>query len=390
MRHSVARLSALFLAVLSSSVVVAQSPVKDGASAGVPFSIVERGPHHRTWARVSEFKLRDDKVFYKTNSYVELATGMHYFENGQWLDTQELIEPVEGGAIAQRGPHKVRFAAQINTAGSIILTDPEGKVFRSHPLALYYMDATDGRYEMIAQIKDSTAVLVSENELVYPDAFTNFKCDLRFRYTKNGFEQDVILRQSPPPPEQFGFRAETARICVVSEFLDSPMPEVQSHVLRRLSAADAGGTPLAEPDLIEQTLDFGLIKAYQGSAFPLGNENEGGGSVFEPVAQTGKTWEIWQGRTLLIERTDYEQIKPYVERLPKSAAVRNEKRGGVMQARASRANLQGRFPSAPAAASPLIASPVLRLALSDMKQPGFVLDYQMVTTIAGQTTPLIT
>ena len=117
---------------------------------------------------MTERQLRGDKVLYQTNSYDEIATGLHYFENGEWLDTQELIEPGEGGAVARRGPHKVRFAAQLNTAGSITLTDPEGRVFRSHPLALYYMDATDGRYEMIAQIKDSTAVLVSDNELVYP------------------------------------------------------------------------------------------------------------------------------------------------------------------------------------------------------------------------------
>ncbi len=340
--------------------------------------IVERGPHHRTWARVTEHPLRDGRVLYQTNSYDEIATGLHYFdfENGQWLDTQELIEPAEGGAVARRGPHKVRFAAQINTAGSITLTDPEGGVFRSHPLALYYMDATDGRYEMIAQVKDSTAVLVSDNELVYPDAFTGFKCDLRFRYTKNGFEQDVILRQSPPPPEQFGIRAETARLCVVTEFLDAPAPERRAQVLRRLP--DAGGPALAEPDLIEETLDFGLIKAYQGSAFPLGAE----GDENEPVAQTGKTWETWEGRTVLVERTDYEQIKSHVERLPKSAALKIERRDGALQARAA-GTTPRRFPAAPAVASPVLSAPVLRLALNDFKQPGFVLDYQMVTTITG-------
>ncbi len=338
--------------------------------------IVERGPHHRRWSRVTERRLRGDKVLYQTNSYDEIATGLHYFENGQWLDTQELIEPAEGGALAQRGPHKVRFAAQLNTAGSITLTDPEGRVFRSHPLALYYMDATDGRYEMIAQVRDSTAVLVSDNELVYPDAFTGFKCDLRFRYTKNGFEQDVILRQSPPPPEQFGIRAETARLCVVTEFLDAPEPERQAHVLRRLP--DAGGPALAEPDLIEETLDFGLIKAYQGSAFPLRAE----GDESEPVAQTGKTWETWEGRRVLVERTDYEQIKSYVERLPKSAALRIERKDGALQARAA-GTTPRRFPAAPAVARPVLSAPVLRLALNDFKQPGFVLDYQMVTTITG-------
>lgn len=265
------------------------------AKEGAGYAISERGPHHRTWSRVTEQPVRDGKVIRQTNSYVELATGMHYWEDGRWNDSEEVIEPAPGGAEARRGPIKVRFAANLNTAGAVRLTAPDGKVFRSHPLALYYVDAKDGRYELIARLKDSTGVLTADNEIVYPDAFTGAKCDVRFRYGRAHFEQDLILRQALPAPEQFGMEARRVRVCVVTEFVEAPAPERARHDISRLPASEVNDGNLAETALVEETLDFGAIKAYQGGAFPLADD--AALLVPEGAAPTGKTWETWDGRT---------------------------------------------------------------------------------------------
>src|SRR2546425_3085210 len=41
------------------------------------YRIAERGPHHRVWQRVTAETNPLGRVHYRTNSYTELATGMH-------------------------------------------------------------------------------------------------------------------------------------------------------------------------------------------------------------------------------------------------------------------------------------------------------------------------
>jgi hypothetical protein len=53
---------------------------------------------------------------------------------------------------------------------------------------------------------------------------------------------------------------------------------------------------MIEPDLIDEFLDFGGSFMGQGLAFPVGDRSE------ESAVPTGKTWEVREGRQLLIER----------------------------------------------------------------------------------------
>lgn len=52
------------------------------------------------------------------HKYTELASGMHYQKNGQWVESKELIVPYTTGAIAQQGPYQVIFANNLNTYGA--------------------------------------------------------------------------------------------------------------------------------------------------------------------------------------------------------------------------------------------------------------------------------
>src|SRR6266853_1053755 len=71
------------------------------------FSIAERGPHHRVVQTATPQTGADGATTYRTNIYTELASGMHYLNNGQWVETQEVIEVAADGssAFAQKGPH---------------------------------------------------------------------------------------------------------------------------------------------------------------------------------------------------------------------------------------------------------------------------------------------
>src|SRR5688572_8255309 len=55
--------------------------------------VVERGPHHRVVESIVNITNGNGKVFARTNTYTELATGMHYESpSGKWLDTEAKIK----------------------------------------------------------------------------------------------------------------------------------------------------------------------------------------------------------------------------------------------------------------------------------------------------------
>jgi hypothetical protein len=104
---------AVGFAVLLSSVQIQWGqplPVQVGVGAESPpagdvaYQIVARGPHHRVWSRVALETNALGNAVAHTNSYTELATGMHYASNGQWLESKAEIELLADGAAACARP----------------------------------------------------------------------------------------------------------------------------------------------------------------------------------------------------------------------------------------------------------------------------------------------
>src|SRR6266511_3672345 len=62
--------------------------------------VVDRGPHHRTWRGVTQTTLKDGRVVDRTNSYVELGTGMHFWKDNQWQESKAQFRLFPGGAVA--------------------------------------------------------------------------------------------------------------------------------------------------------------------------------------------------------------------------------------------------------------------------------------------------
>jgi len=95
------------------------------------YEVVERDAHSRVWARVSYATNKLGEVTASTNSYTELATGIHYLEAGKWLESEAKIEilPNNAGAAASRGQHKAIFPLEIQS-GVIELALPETDLAR--------------------------------------------------------------------------------------------------------------------------------------------------------------------------------------------------------------------------------------------------------------------
>ena len=191
-------------------------------------AVVERGPNHRVWQRTITSVLPNGRVAERKSSYTELATGLHYWKDGQWAESKEEIEIFQGAAAARQGPHQVIFAANLHSPGAIDLLTPDGKRFRSHILGLAYTDYATGQSVLIAETKDCQGAVVRPNQLIYQDAFAgDCHADVRYTYTKGAFEQDIILMTAPPSPAAWNFNPfaitqRSRRGCHTgAQFLDS-------------------------------------------------------------------------------------------------------------------------------------------------------------------------
>jgi len=137
--------------------------------------------------------------------------------------------------------------------------------------------------------------------VVYPDAFTDFGADLRYTYTRAGFEQDIVLRENPPGPEAFGLNPKQTRLQVLTEFVEAPPPTKVRH---------------QTGDLTDETLGFGGTGIGMGKAFSVDADGQNGGDI--PVA---KQWlrpveGPLEGRDFLIEEVRYEKVAEQLKKLP--------------------------------------------------------------------------
>ena len=328
--------------------------------------VVERGAHERVWERVSYEPAPDGRLVPHKHRYTEVATGMHYQDaNGQWAESKEQIDllPNGQGAAAQQGQHKALFPPNLYN-GHIELNTVDGMWLRSQVMGLSYYDTSSGKSVLIAELKDSVGELQPPNVVVYADAFTDFKADVRYTYTRSGFEQDIILYQQPPAPEDFGLPSATTKLQVLTEFFDSPTPEVR---------AQKGD---------DVNLDFGLMQMQQGKAFALGDE--------EQTISVTKQWAQLEGRNFLVEGVTVEDIAPVLQTLPMAEPLARKPASSSPRYLVSN---QRRLP-----APKLVArreNQSMKIAQATPVSHGLVLDYVTVNTsqtnftFAGNTTYFI-
>ncbi|MBI4657883.1 MAG: chitobiase/beta-hexosaminidase C-terminal domain-containing protein [Verrucomicrobia bacterium] len=326
----------------------------------------EKGPHHRHWDLEREVINGTGQKVKERVRYTELQTGLHYFADGEWKQSQEVIELEGGGAVARQGLHKVTFSPNINTLGAIKLTTPDGKRLESHVLALRYYDPQSGKSALISAVKDSIGVLIPPNTIVYRDAFADVKADMRYTYTKAGFEQDVILLEAIQSPVDYGL-SRSARLEVLTEFVDPPELRKRELVLKRgLKNRDT----MVEPDLMDETLDFGGMRITMGKAFVLKAGEEQAEDPHAPdLPKTAKRWTKLEGRDFLIEAVEYGTIKGRMDRLPAPDPAKAKPK--------RQASLTPELPKAHVAEA---RQDAIEVASLPYRNEGLVLDYIVVSS----------
>jgi len=322
------------------------APVQDAS-----YTIVQSDANSRVWERTNYEKSPSGEMIPHVHSYTELGTGMHYRQGGQWVESQEQIEiDPAGGAKANRGQHQAHFPYNIYD-GVIETVTPDGEHLQSRPIGISYFDGTNS--VMIAELTNSAGqLLASGNQVIYTNAFTDFAADLLVTYRKSGLECDLVLRERPPSPTEYGL-STNSRLELFTEFFNTPDP---------IYGAATFNPHNGLPDTT--TLNFGSMKMIQGKAFTTGNDN--GASIDVPVS---KTWMHAQQRTFLVEELPVQEVEPQLRQLPAPSGQNASTLG--RHATASRQLPPQRLAS--------LNTNVVRMAKADLpRNPGFVLDYNLV------------
>jgi hypothetical protein len=284
----------------AASPVLASKISQPTLPAPTPYTVVSRDANSALWERTVYKLSPSGRVVPHKHGYTELATGLNYQVNGQWVPSKQEIDILsDGTAVANQGPHTVTFPGDI-AQDVITLTTPDGLKLETRPIALSYDDSSNT--VLIAVLTNSPGYLVGTNQVIYPNAFSGLRADLLYTYTRAGFEQNIVLEEQPPLPAFFGLNPQTSRLQVLTEFFNPPTPNVTTVAI-----------PTAAGNLTNQNLDFGIMKMKPGNAFMLGTN--------APSASVSKQWLNMDGRQFLLEEVPVSSIAGELSQLPAPQAT---------------------------------------------------------------------
>jgi hypothetical protein len=338
--------------------VIAVAIIPDFSRAQNGYAVTERGADYRV--------LQKTTIENGTNyvhQYTELATGLNYTNSyGQWTESKEEIDILPNGtAAAVQGQHKVYFPADIYD-GVLEVVTPDGRHLKSRPLGVSYDDGSNTVF--IATLTNSIGVLTASNQVTYPNAFTDIKADLVCTYRKSGFECDLVFREKPPTPDQYGLDPDTSTLQLVTEFFNTQDPQ----------QIPAGYDEWY--GLQDDTLKFGKLTMTHGKAFVVGNPRPSAGrGQGEGKVSVYKRWLHLAGRTFLIEELPLVDLADDLSALPEAtnALTRISNPAARLQKFASN---HRQMPPSHELVSDLGK---IQIASADLnKQPGVVLDYDEI------------
>jgi hypothetical protein len=346
------------MVIFSASVCPAQTPSDER------YSVVDRGPFFNVLQRtVSATNVATGEISQQVQSYTELGDGTNYLSNGQWVAAHDVIEVTSTGAEATHGQMTARFDSDITSVGAISITTPAGEVFQSHPLGLFYADSASGKLAQIGSVQTSEGTLYPPNTIVFSNVLSGVRADLMLVWAKNGFEQNLVLKQAPPPPSSFGFSNTTTTLQLWTVMDSCPVPKEQRSVV-----LDSG--------LVDHILIFGGSWFPVGAAFTFGNTPSPSSGQPTPIkllrpsdagaVPVAKTLVNIAGQQVLVEEVRYVDLAAALNQLPQASLLPKPDHTLELGDRA-------RFP-----ANRLWPKPVnrpMQLAMTQYRPKGVVLDY---------------
>ncbi|MCL4789334.1 MAG: hypothetical protein KJ070_21485 [Verrucomicrobia bacterium] len=343
---------------------------------------VSRAAHETVWQRVEEpsrFGLSRERV----SAYVELATGLNFFDETTqaWQPNREEWEVYPDAIVARAGQHKVILATNLNLAGAVDVLTPDGMRLISSPVSLGFYDPVDGKQVVIAEVKDCAAERGAvPNEVVFRNCFDRIRGSIRFLYTKAGVHQHVVLEQKLELPEDF---SDNSRLeCYTVFDAATPWPQMTTRVLRR-EKDPLVRAQMVEPDFMDSEIAFGGGMGMRtGKAFSWGDETEA------RSIRVGKQFLEIEGSPVLVEAVEFKQLEPLLARLASTEGSKTDGLAINTSRQIKRAQQQARLPREHYRAFDKVNE--IQLASNPLSQPAVVIDYELLTsgtaTLTGSTT----
>jgi hypothetical protein len=179
---------------------------------------------------------------------------------------------------------------------------------------------------------------------------------VRYRYTRLGLEQDVLIESQLPEPEEFGLDSADCFLQVLTEFVTPNRPKASARAVRLDS-----GLIVQDEDLA-----FGAIRFGHGKAFSLEPaERQDDMPVF-------KQWLETEGRRVLIEQVPFLEFKTRAQSLPPYEGASMDRSGKATRRLASTTRQLPAPPQGKAKPGPM------ELASLAAPAKGVLLDYTTV------------
>jgi len=277
-----------------------------------PYTVTDVGANYRIWQRTIQVtNSATGEVTQQVQGFTELDAGMNYWTNNSaqaqsgWAESQDLIEITPTGVQAVHGQMKAVISGDVTSHGAITLTTASGQVFQSRPLGLYYADPLSGKVAQVALVQPGPGLLYAPNIVVFTNAFSGLNADLMLVWARNGFEQNVLLKQSPPPPETFGLSSASCRLQMWTAMDQCPEP-----IEDRPALLPSG---LWDHILIFPDCWFPVGSAYEFGKAPL--SNGGAAATVRPLSPsdknafpTAKSLVSIADQKVLVEEINYSDL----------------------------------------------------------------------------------
>ena len=248
-----------------------------------------------------------------THRLMEIGSGMHYWDGNQWSDSEAVFTPTTNGFVANKVQDKVMLQGDLSIEGAVNVVTLNGLRLSSTPVGIALYDPVSGNEQVIATITNSTGVLISSNQVFYPDCFNGGVCaDMVYTLEKGSFSQDVVFKGRMDPTE-FGFPTNS-RIQILTEFYQAPAPISMSRPLY-VETNQAVRLKKVSPDLVDQVLSFDEFVIGTGNAYTYPSAANTNGTQ----AVVAKEFKVIQGRAFLIESVDSPDIRRDLLTLPPCA-----------------------------------------------------------------------
>ena len=295
---------AIVLLSISAACLQTQSirgqPITTGVSSDST-TLVDIGPHSRTYSIGGRPTLA-------------LATGMNYWDGKSWSPSDPSFLETPNGFVAGRVQHRTRLSSDLNVAGAVAVTTPDGLALSSTPVAIGIYDAVSGEFALVGYVTNCLGELASNNQILFENAFLGTCASVVYTLGRGSFEQDIVFTGRLDPAD-YGFVVNDKshlRIQILTELYQPPEPDVITQPIY-VESDPAVRQQMVSPDLMDETIGFGEFVLGLGRAFVTPSIAATNGAAAAVAKELIKTED---GRIMLVESVDYLPLRDALLSLP--------------------------------------------------------------------------